>query len=88
MRAARAPRLVEGRLAVAHAGLAAAAASLAALGPQATLDRGYAIVRRRGDGAIVRRPDDAAAGTSLRIALADGSLAATSDGPGGAGEEA
>ena len=58
------------------------------LGPQATLDRGYAIVRRRGDGAIVRRPDDAAAGTTLRISLADGTLAATSDGPGGAGEQA
>jgi exodeoxyribonuclease VII large subunit len=85
---ARAPRQVEGRLGAAHAGLAAASASLAALGPQATLDRGYVIVRRRGDGAIVRRPGDAPAGTGLRVALADGTLAATSDGPGGAGEKA
>ena len=33
------------------------------LGPQATLDRGYAIVRRAGDGAIVRDPAEAPAGT-------------------------
>ena len=85
---ARAPRVVEGRLVAAGAGLAAATASLAALGPQATLDRGYAIVRRRGDAAIVRRPDDAPAGTGLRVALADGTLDATSDGPGGAGDRA
>ena len=32
------------------------AAALAVLGPQATLDRGYAIVRRRPDGSIVRGP--------------------------------
>jgi exodeoxyribonuclease VII large subunit len=51
-------------------------ASLAALGPQATLDRGYAIVRRRGDGAIVREPGEAPAGTELRIRLAAGELAA------------
>jgi exodeoxyribonuclease VII large subunit len=84
---ARAPRVVEARLGAAGTALAAARASLAALGPQATLDRGYAIVRRAGDGAIVRRPDDAPAGTGLRLSLADGSIAATSDGPGGAGED-
>jgi exodeoxyribonuclease VII large subunit len=84
--ATRAPRVVDGRLASASSGLAAAAASLAALGPQATLDRGYAIVRRQADGAIVRLPADAPAGTPLRLALADGSLAATSDGPEGGGE--
>jgi exodeoxyribonuclease VII large subunit len=84
--AARAPRVVEARLGAAGAGLAAAVASLAALGPQATLDRGYAIVRRAGDGAILRRPDEAPAGTGLRVALAGGSIAATSDGPDGDGE--
>jgi exodeoxyribonuclease VII large subunit len=62
------------------AGLAAAGASLAALAPQATLDRGYAIVRRGSDGAIVRQPADAPAGTPLALSLADGTLAATSEG--------
>ena len=36
--------------------LASAAAALGALGPEATLARGYAIVRRVDDGAIVRDP--------------------------------
>jgi exodeoxyribonuclease VII large subunit len=77
----RAPRVIEARLASANGRLAAARASLSALGPQATLDRGYAIVRRTADGGIVRRTPDAPAGTGLTIALAEGRLAATSDGP-------
>ena len=76
----RAPRIVDARLGTAATRLAAAAASLAALGPQATLNRGYAIVRRADDGAIVRRPADAPAGTGLTLSLAEGALAATSDG--------
>ena len=79
--AARAPRAAEGRLQRASAGLAAATASLAALGPGATLERGYAIVRREHDDVILRDPADAPAGTSLRVTLAGGTLAATSDGP-------
>jgi exodeoxyribonuclease VII large subunit len=67
------------RLAAAHAGVASAAAALAVLGPQATLDRGYAIVRRRRDGAIVRSPAEALAGTPLGIRVATGELAATVD---------
>jgi hypothetical protein len=39
------------------------------------------IVRRGVDGGIVRRPSDAPTGTALELALADGRLAATSDGP-------
>jgi exodeoxyribonuclease VII large subunit len=81
---ARAPRVVEARLAVGSSGLASASASLAALGPQATLERGYAIVRRAGDGAILRDPAAAPAGTPLVVALAAGTLAATSQGPAGA----
>jgi exodeoxyribonuclease VII large subunit len=79
--AARGPRAMEARLSAAAAGLTTAAASLAALGPRATLDRGYAIVRRAADGTIVRDPAAAAAGTALEIALSRGTLAATSDGP-------
>ena len=81
----RAPRVVQLRLATATTSLAATRASLGALGPQATLDRGYAIVRRAADGGIVRRPDDAPAGTPLSLALAEGRIAATSDGPGARG---
>ncbi len=80
---ARYPRAVDARVRGASAGLAAAAASLAVLGPQATLSRGYAIVRRAADGAILRDPVAAPAGTSLRLTLAEGTLAATSDGSAG-----
>lgn len=65
------------RVAGARAGLDAAVAALAVLGPQATLDRGYAIVRRAPDGAIVRAPAEAPAGTSLAIRVAGGELPAT-----------
>jgi len=77
----RAPRVVDRRIRAASAGLAAAGASLAALGPGATLARGYAIVRAGMGGAILRDPADAPAGTALRVTLAGGTLAATSDGP-------
>ena len=54
-------------------------AQLRALSPQSTLDRGYAIVQRS-DRQIVRSPQDAQKGTSLRITVAEGSFNATSDG--------
>jgi exodeoxyribonuclease VII large subunit len=61
------------------AALDATSAALVALGPQATLERGYAIVRRRADGAIVRAPADAPPGTRVRLAVAGGDLAATTE---------
>jgi exodeoxyribonuclease VII large subunit len=79
----RAPRMVDRRLRAASASLAATGASLGALGPGATLARGYAIVRGGREGAILRDPADAPAGTPLRMTLAGGTLAATSDGPAG-----
>ena len=78
---ARLPRLVTMRLTADRARLAASGAALGALGPQATLDRGYAIVRRTEDGAVVRDPAEAASGTPLTLRLARGTIAATSDGP-------
>jgi exodeoxyribonuclease VII large subunit len=72
-------RLATGRLAAARAAVAGAGAALAVLGPQATLDRGYAIVRRTADGAIVRDPGDAPGGTPLRLRVARGELPATVD---------
>jgi exodeoxyribonuclease VII large subunit len=81
--AAHIPRLVEHRLGAARGSLAATTGALAALAPEATLRRGYAIARRHHDGAILRDPADAPAGTGLSLTLAEGTLAATSDGPAG-----
>ena len=64
------------RLARERGRLQAAHAALEVLGPQATLDRGYGIVRRREDEAIVRRPSEAPAGTPLRLTVAEGDIAA------------
>jgi exodeoxyribonuclease VII large subunit len=61
--------------------MGAASAALAVLGPQATLDRGYAIVRRGDDGLIVRDPLDAPPGTRLDLRVARGELPATADEP-------
>ena len=77
--AATLPRLTAATLAGARANLDASSAALAVLGPQATLDRGYAIVRRRSDGAVVRQPTDAPPRTALDIRVADGTVAATVD---------
>jgi exodeoxyribonuclease VII large subunit len=70
------PLLAEGRVATARAGLEAAGAALGVLGPQATLDRGYAIVRRARDGAIVRDPAAVPPGSALRVRVARGEVAA------------
>ncbi|HXI45433.1 MAG TPA: exodeoxyribonuclease VII large subunit [Candidatus Acidoferrales bacterium] len=80
--AASLPRLVASALASARSGVATAGAALTVLGPQATLDRGYAIVRRTADEAIVRAPTDAPGGTALDVRVAGGAFPATADGPG------
>jgi exodeoxyribonuclease VII large subunit len=71
--------IASGRVTEARAALATATATLGALGPQATLDRGYAIVRRAADDAIVRDPAEAPAGTRLRLRVARGDVPATVD---------
>jgi exodeoxyribonuclease VII large subunit len=63
-----------------RATLTAASAALGVLGPQATLDRGYGIVRRADDDRIVRDPSEAPSGTSLRVRVARGEFPATSAG--------
>ncbi len=55
--------------------LAGAAGRLDALSPLATLDRGYAIVRRGEDGRVIRSCDLAPPGTAVEVLLADGVLA-------------
>ena len=59
------------------------AAQLAALGPAATLARGYAVVQRLPEGQVpgaplpvLRATDEAPPGTRLRIRVADGAVAA------------
>ena len=71
------PRPLLARLASARATLEAVASALAVLDPQATLERGYAIVRRTSDERILRAPEEAPAGTALAIRLAAGELPAT-----------
>lgn len=53
--------------------------ALAALSPMATLDRGYAIVCRVDDGALVTRGESVAPGTGIDVRLAEGGLTATVD---------
>ena len=67
------------RTTTARAALDAAVAALDVLDPQRTLERGYAIVRRAGDGSIVRDPREAPAGTRLAVRVAAGELPATVD---------
>jgi exodeoxyribonuclease VII large subunit len=81
------PRLTAARLAAADAALRTSATALAVLGPQATLDRGYAIVRRRPDGPIVRSAAEAPVGSGLDIRVAKGSLGATVDAAGDADDD-
>ncbi|HTZ14927.1 MAG TPA: exodeoxyribonuclease VII large subunit, partial [Mycobacterium sp.] len=59
-------------------------ARLATLGPAATLARGYAVVQTLptdGSSVVLRSVDDAPAGTTLRVRVADGAIAAVSEGP-------
>ena len=59
-------------------------ARLATLGPAATLARGYAVVQTVSAAgqptAVLRSIQDAPAGTNLRVRVADGAIAATSEG--------
>jgi exodeoxyribonuclease VII large subunit len=63
-------------LALRRAGLQGLQARLVALSPVATLVRGYAIVRRCEDGAVVRSVSQVGAGDALRVQVADGEFRA------------
>lgn len=69
-------RSASGRLEAARHELEHTRARVVALSPQATLDRGYAVVQTA-DGAVVRDPADVALGERLRLRLAGGELGAT-----------
>ena len=79
--AAALPSLASRLLGERRAALAEAAAALGVLGPQATLERGYGIVRQAADDAIVRDPAEVSAGSRLRIRVARGEFPATADDP-------
>jgi exodeoxyribonuclease VII large subunit len=81
---ARLGPIVDARLAAARVALERSGAALVALGPQATLDRGYAIVRRA-DGAVIRDPGEAPPGELLAITVARGELAARVEAAGDGG---
>ncbi|MFV2086650.1 exodeoxyribonuclease VII large subunit [Micromonospora sp. LOL_021] len=76
----RATRCLAHRLSAGAAELGHTLARLRALSPAATLDRGYAIVQDAA-GAVVRSPDDVAAGDPLRLRLAGGELPAVAARP-------
>ncbi len=73
---ARADRCAQQVVATLAGDLDGARGQVRALSPQATLDRGYAVVQRTGDGGVVRDPADAAEGTPVRLRVAGGELAA------------
>lgn len=80
---ARAHHAVSGAIVRGHDAVRHLRAQVRALSPQQTLDRGYAVVQLL-DGpaaAVVRSPGDAPEGTPLRVRLAQGALAARSEGP-------
>jgi exodeoxyribonuclease VII large subunit len=67
-------------VALRHARLEGARAQLAALSPLATLDRGYAIVRRAADGQVITAPAQAEPHEPLEITVKGGSFGAISSG--------
>lgn len=70
---------IEKRLALAGERIAGRLASLIALSPQSTLDRGYAVVQNR-RGVVLAATTDAPAGTELLIRMARGKITAISKG--------
>jgi exodeoxyribonuclease VII large subunit len=73
---ARGARSLDAGLRHAVNDLAHTTARLRALSPAATLERGYAIVQRAADNAVLRDPSEVADGDALRLRLAGGELAA------------
>ena len=72
----RSRRCVTSRLTQAESDLAHTLARVVALSPQATLDRGYAVVQHP-DGTVVRDADAVVLGEALRVRLASGELHVT-----------
>jgi exodeoxyribonuclease VII large subunit len=73
----RAGRCLEHALALHRSQLTGLQARLTALSPVAVLERGYAIVRRQDNGAIVRQVDQVSPGDRLSVRVQDGEFGAT-----------
>lgn len=82
----QAARALNHNLALHRSALAGFQARLAALSPLATLERGYAIVRRADSGAVVRRVAQVQAGDALAIRVHDGEFKAIARNGGQDGE--
>ena len=78
---ARSHMSMHSRLVRAYDEVSHIAARVRTLSPQATLDRGYAVVQKPG-GSIVTDPAALTAGEEIRIRLAKGVAVATASGPG------
>jgi exodeoxyribonuclease VII large subunit len=79
----RARRAVTGRIIAERSALDSTNARLTALGPAATLARGYAVVQRvdqAGAAGVLRSIDEAPAGTRLRVRVMDGAVHAVVSG--------
>jgi len=72
----RAERALAHRLALHRSALGGASARLLVLSPAATLERGYAIVRSRDQGVVVRSVDQVQAGEELAVQVQDGEFGA------------
>ena len=75
----RAGAQLEHQAALRRARLDGTRAQLAALSPLATLERGYAIVRRTSDGQVVTAPEQTTIGDQLEITVKDGSFGVRRD---------
>ncbi|MBF9067707.1 exodeoxyribonuclease VII large subunit [Streptacidiphilus fuscans] len=73
----RARRTLGHRLDRAETELHHTLARVVALSPAATLERGYAVLQRTADGAVVRAPGDVTAGDTLRARVAEGEFTVT-----------
>ncbi|MEU3273466.1 exodeoxyribonuclease VII large subunit [Saccharomonospora sp. NPDC006951] len=76
----RGRRAILTRLSTEQAGVASARARLTALGPSATLERGYSVVQfldSAGNLKVLRSVSEIAEGTPLRVRVADGAIRAT-----------
>lgn len=72
----RAQAVAAGRVAAAGLGLAAEWRQVEALSPARVLERGYAVVRRASDGAVVRSSAAVAAGDEVSVQVASGRFGA------------
>jgi exodeoxyribonuclease VII large subunit len=76
--------VMDARLRDCVTGLAAAERHIAAVNPNAVLERGYTLTRL-GDGTLVREPRDVGAGAKLRTTTAKGDVWSVAEGGGGGG---